>query len=74
MKKVLFLALTCIALFAKADFSEMSTEELIALIGYVDKSKEAKFYKELEKRLPNMNDLQKEIFNEDKQRRENGKN
>ena len=30
------LALSVSLLIAKADFSEMSTEELIALIGYVD--------------------------------------
>jgi len=60
MKKILFLILCTLSLlFAKADFSEMSTEELVALIGYVDKAKEERFYEELERRAAQMNEAQK---------------
>lgn len=42
------LMLTC--LFAKADFTQMSNEELIALIGYVLPENKKEFEKELQKR------------------------
>lgn len=61
-------------LFAKADFSEMSTEELVAMIGYVEQSKEAHFYKELEQRTHQMSEAQKALYEEDKKRRDNVKN
>lgn len=68
------MGLFCIScLWAKADFSEMSTEELVALIGYIDPSKEERFYQELDKRASQMNDEQKAIYEVDKKRRDNGK-
>ncbi len=61
-------------LCAKADFSEMSTEELIALIGYVDQTKEERFYQELDKRVEGMNEEQKALYEDDKKRRDVAKN
>jgi len=75
MKKILFACLFSLTLLcAKADFSEMSTEELIALIGYVDQSIEAHFYKELDRRVAQMSEGQKALYEEDKIRRDNAKN
>lgn len=75
MRKVLFVCvLFSSLLLAKADFSEMSTEELIALIGYVDSSKDKPLYQELEKRVESMSEEQKKFYEEDKQRRENAQN
>jgi len=75
MKKLLFFCfLICSLLFAKTDFSEMSTEELIALIGYVDPSKEKQLYQELEKRVETMSEEHKKLYDDDKQRRENAQN
>lgn len=67
----LFLALLCATLlYAQADFSEMSTEELIALIGYVSPSEQEAFYSELSKRQAQMSEEQKELYDTDKQRRD----
>jgi len=60
--------------YAKTDFSDMSTEELVALIGYVDTTKEAPFYEELNKRVPQMSEEQKAIYDDDKQRRDHEQN
>ena len=75
MTKILFFSLlTFTLLWAKADFSEMSTEELIALIGYVDPNKEEHLYKELERRTDQMSEIQKAFYEADKEKRENAKN
>ena len=75
MKKALFGCLILMSLlFAKTDFSEMSTEELIALIGYVDQKAEEHFYQELEKRVPTMSEEEKTLYEEDKKRRDNAQN
>jgi hypothetical protein len=71
MRKILFVCCFTLAfLWAKADFSEMSTEELIALIGYVEQSKEEHFYKELDRRIEQMSEAQKILYEADKQRRD----
>lgn len=71
MKKALFFTLFLLStLFAKTDFSEMSTEELIALIGYVEEPKMERFLKELTQRFEQMNDEQKALYEAEKQRRE----
>jgi hypothetical protein len=41
-------------LHAGENFSEMSTQELIAIMGYVKPNEKAKFDKELQSRLPSM--------------------
>lgn len=75
MKKIFVVwLLLCSILLAKTDFSEMSIEELIALIGYVDQSKEERFYKELDKRVEQMSEEQKALYEEDRQRRDHVQN
>lgn len=75
MRKILFVCLLVLStLWAKTDFSEMSTEELIALIGYIDPSKEERLYEELDTRLDQMSEAQKALYEEDKKRRDNAQN
>lgn len=75
MRKILFVCLLVLStLCAKADFSEMSTEELIALIGYIDPSKEERLYEELDARIDQMSEAQKALYEEDKKRRDNAQN
>ena len=61
MKKILATLLLTIfisPLFA-VDYSEMSTQELIEIMGYVEKKNQTKFKKELQNRVPTMNDKEK---------------
>jgi len=51
-------------LYGGDNFSEMSTQELISIIGYVKQSDVEKFKKELEIRLPNMSAAEKKAYNE----------
>lgn len=63
MKKILFgLLFIAVTLFAKVDYSEMSTEELIAMIGYVSSQNVQSLQRELEKRFDGMNEKQKSIY------------
>jgi len=65
MKKVIFgLVFLVVSLVAKTDFSEMSTEELLAMIGYVKPTNEKSFTKELELRYPKMSEKEKSIYTE----------
>lgn len=50
-------------LFA-VDYSEMSTQELIVIMGYVEKKNEAKFKKELKSRVPTMSAKEREKYEE----------
>lgn len=60
MKKITLIFLLLInCLFAKEDYSEMSTQELIAVIGYVKDANKDSFLKELESRIPSMNEEEK---------------
>jgi maltodextrin utilization protein YvdJ len=64
MKK--FLAIFMISflltpLFA-VDFSEMSTQELIEIIGYVKKENRAKFERELQSRVSTMSQKEKQEY------------
>ena len=55
MKKTLILFLLIISfLFAKDDYSEMSTQELIAIMGYVKAENKNKFVRELKSRVSTM--------------------
>ncbi|WP_320034217.1 DUF1104 domain-containing protein [Campylobacterota bacterium DY0563] len=56
----LFFILT-IPLYA-VDYSEMSTQELIEIMGYVEKKNLNKFNKELKSRVPTMNTQEKEKY------------
>ena len=63
MKKVIFsLVFLAVSLLAKTDFSEMSTEELLAMIGYVKPANQKTFQKELELRYPKMNAKEKSVY------------
>ena len=63
MKKVIFsLVFLVVSLVAKTDFSEMSTEELLAMIGYVKSVNQESFKKELELRYPKMSQKEKSIY------------
>lgn len=66
MKKIiaafLFFVLT-IPLFA-VDYSEMSTQELIEIMGYVEKKNLQEFNKELKSRVPTMNSKEKAKYKE----------
>lgn len=63
MKKVIFsLVFLVVSLVAKTDFSEMSTEELLAMIGYVKPANQKSFVKELELRYPKMSEKEKSVY------------
>ena len=65
MKKItlIFLLSLCFV-FAKEDYSEMSTQELIAIIGYVKDSNKDSFIKELNSRIPTMTKKKKNLYKE----------
>ncbi|MEN8717222.1 MAG: DUF1104 domain-containing protein [Sulfurovum sp.] len=63
MKKVLLVFLLIISFsFAKEDYSEMSTEELIAIMGYIKENNKKEFKKELQQRVPTMNSREKKFY------------
>ena len=63
MKKIIFsLVFLIVSMSAKTDFSEMSTEELLAMIGYIKPANQKSFQKELELRYPKMNEKEKSIY------------
>jgi len=49
-------------LYAEENFSEMSTQELISIIGYVKKENIEQFKKELDLRVKNMSEEEKKIY------------
>lgn len=67
MKKIIATILIFIftlQLYAKVDYSEMSTQELIVIMGYVEKKNEDKFKKELKTRVPTMSAKEKAKYDE----------
>ena len=65
MKKIALIFLFIVSsLFAKEDYSEMSTQELIAIIGYVNESNIDSFIKELNSRIPSMTEDEKNLYKE----------
>ena len=52
--------------FAKVDYSEMSTQELIAIIGYVEKKNVNEFKKELKQRIPTMSNKERKQYEKNK--------
>ncbi len=64
MKKIAFIFLLLFTfIFAKQeDYSEMSTQELIAIIGYVKEENKVQFIKELNSRIPTMTQDEKVQF------------
>ncbi|MFV0480824.1 MAG: DUF1104 domain-containing protein [Campylobacteraceae bacterium] len=72
MKKIATLFLVFMftsPVFAKTDFSSMSTQELIAMMGYVKQDEKRKFEDELRKRVPQMNPNQKNQYQKNIQER-----
>lgn len=49
-------------LYAGENFSEMSTQELISIMGYVKKENLQKFKKELESRVLTMSEAEKKAY------------
>ncbi|AXX95351.1 MULTISPECIES: DUF1104 domain-containing protein [Arcobacter] len=45
--------------FAEENYSEMSTQELIEIIGYVKEENQQSFLKELNSRIPKMSEYEK---------------
>ena len=64
MKKfILIISLVFLYNTANAtDYSEMSTQELIAIMGYVKPAEQKKFVRELESRIPTMNSKEKATY------------
>lgn len=52
------------SLYAGENFSEMSTQELISIMGYVKKPEVKKFRAELQSRVPSMSVAEKKAYNE----------
>ena len=55
-------------LFAKVDYSEMSTQELIAIMGYVKNENKSAFNKELNSRIPMMSQKEKAMYDKNKEK------
>ena len=47
---------------ARVDYSEMSTQELIAIMGYVKNENKKEFKQELKKRVPTMSEDEKKAY------------
>lgn len=63
MKKITLVFLLIINFaFAKEDYSEMSTQELIAIIGYVKDSNKSAFIRELNSRIATMTPQEKVLY------------
>ena len=58
----IFIALLFITSLYAEDFSEMSTQELIAIMGYVKPANQKKFVKELESRVRMMSAKEKNKY------------
>jgi hypothetical protein len=69
MKKIalIFLLLFNFTFAKQEDYSEMSTQELIAIIGYVKEENKAKFIKELDSRISTMSQEEKIQFEQNLQ-------
>lgn len=71
MKKITLICLLLVNfLFAKEDYSEMSTQELIAIMGYVKDENKDSFNKELNLRIPNMSEQEKALYQENMEKPE----
>ncbi len=69
MKKITLISLLLFTfIFAKQEnYSEMSTQELIAIIGYVKEENKVQFFKELNTRIPKMTEQEKIEFEQNLQ-------
>jgi len=68
IQTLFFILLLSASLHAKENFSEMSTQELIAIMGYVKTSDVNKFNKELQARIPSMSSSEKAKYNKNIQK------
>jgi len=63
IKKILLIITTTVILFGGTDYSELSTQELLAIVGYETENKSNKaVLKELKTRVPEMNTKEKSNF------------
>ena len=62
IKFFLAICLICSFSLAKEDYSEMSNEELIAIMGYIKEKNKKDFKKELQQRIPTMNEREKKFY------------
>lgn len=63
MKKIAILGLFLVVqLLAKTDYSEMSTEELLAMMGYVSPQNQKSLHKELKERQEDMSKKEKALY------------
>lgn len=69
MKKAIILCFFLLSLcFAKEDYSEMSNQELIAIMGYVKDKNKQEFLKELNSRVSTMTDSEKTMYENNKEK------
>ena len=54
--------LLVVSVFAKENYSQMSTQELIEIIGFIDEKDKVSFQKELEFRIPKMSSFEREQY------------
>ena len=73
IKIFLVLSLLFSISLAKEDYSEMSNEELIAIMGYIKEKNKKEFKKELDQRVPTMNEREKRFYDRNLQKNR-GKN
>ncbi|MBE0491553.1 MAG: DUF1104 domain-containing protein [Sulfurospirillum sp.] len=73
MRKIFVLVLFVVALFAKSDFQAMSTQELLAMMGYVAPSAQKDLAYELQMREPKMSVQEKKTYEENLKKIKNSK-
>ena len=71
MKKLLLIVIFINLVFANVDYSEMSTEELIAIMGYVAKNNEKKLDSELKSRVKSMSKDEKKLYEKNFKKNQN---
>lgn len=64
--KSLFVALFLAVSLWAVDYSEMSNQELLAIIGYVPDQNLPAFKKEIESRVPTMSDKEKKVYEQNR--------
>lgn len=64
MKKLIIMLMFLGVFLYAENFSEMSNQELISIMGYVDKKNQKKFEQELKSRLSTMSKKEKTIYKE----------
>jgi len=68
VKTVLLALFLSASLHAGENFSEMSTQELIAIMGYVKANEKSLFVKELKSRIPSMSAEEKSKYQKNLQK------